>query len=179
MAEKSSPLAHRCFRLLSACPNTAGLPIQILKMADPSWSTADVAKALCDALVASGKLRANPAFIREDREAKIASVFEYAVGLPLPRAPAGCPRRSIAPIAMASQAFPQPQTHCPHTAARPSGVAPVARSPEQWQAASSQGVRSAPKARLAARPPGLTTPARCLQSCRPRWREAAELQQSA
>ena len=47
-------------------------------MADPSWTAADVAKALCDALVAAGKLRANPGFIREDREAKIAGVFECA-----------------------------------------------------------------------------------------------------
>ena len=38
-------------------------------MADASWTAADVAKHLCDALVASGKLRANPGFIREDREA--------------------------------------------------------------------------------------------------------------
>ncbi len=60
-------------------------------MADPSWTSADVAKALCDALVASGKLRANPGFIREDREAKIATVFEYA-RLPLMhRAPAPPP----------------------------------------------------------------------------------------
>ena len=46
-------------------------------MADVSWAAADVAHALCDALIASGKLRATPAFIREDREAKIAQVFEY------------------------------------------------------------------------------------------------------
>ena len=45
-------------------------------MCDPSWSSADLAKALCDNLVAAGKLRSSPAFIREDREAKIAGIFE-------------------------------------------------------------------------------------------------------
>ena len=45
-------------------------------MCDPAWTSADVARVLCDNLVASGKLRANPSFIREDREAKIASIFE-------------------------------------------------------------------------------------------------------
>ena len=75
-------------------------------MADPAWTAAEVAHALCDSLVAAGKLRSSPvrtsslaagfcfgsrcapprfcgltrgqqqAFIREDREAKIAGIFE-------------------------------------------------------------------------------------------------------
>ena len=45
---------------------------------DASWSAADVVKALCDALVATGKLRATPAFIRTDREAKLVKIFEKA-----------------------------------------------------------------------------------------------------
>ena len=45
-------------------------------MCDPAWSPAEVAHALCDALVATGKLRASPGFIREDREAKLAGIFE-------------------------------------------------------------------------------------------------------
>ena len=53
-------------------------PLPLPIMADAAWTPADVAKALCDALVASGKLRANPGFIREDREVKIAGVFECA-----------------------------------------------------------------------------------------------------
>jgi hypothetical protein len=42
---------------------------------DASWSSEDLAKAVCDALVASGKLKEKPAFIRGDREKKIAEVF--------------------------------------------------------------------------------------------------------
>eukprot|EP00327_Prymnesium_parvum_P042430 CAMPEP_0195647602 /NCGR_PEP_ID=MMETSP0815-20121206/30183_1 /TAXON_ID=97485 /ORGANISM="Prymnesium parvum, Strain Texoma1" /LENGTH=307 /DNA_ID=CAMNT_0040791175 /DNA_START=96 /DNA_END=1020 /DNA_ORIENTATION=+ len=45
---------------------------------DASWSSADLAKAVCDALVADGRLKEKPAFIRTDREKKIASVFEAA-----------------------------------------------------------------------------------------------------
>mmetsp|Transcript_32582 Transcript_32582/g.75704 ORF Transcript_32582/g.75704 Transcript_32582/m.75704 type:complete len:260 (-) Transcript_32582:93-872(-) len=48
--------------------------------ANPSWTCAQLARALCDALVAKGQLKDKPAFIRSDREAKIASVFE-GVGL--------------------------------------------------------------------------------------------------
>ena len=45
-------------------------------MCDAAASPADVARVLCDALVAAGKLRASPGFIREDREAKLAGIFE-------------------------------------------------------------------------------------------------------
>eukprot|EP00966_Prymnesium_polylepis_P169848 3926846-Prymnesium_polylepis.1 len=45
---------------------------------EESWSAADLAKAVCDALVAEGKLKEKPAFIRTDREKKIAGVFEAA-----------------------------------------------------------------------------------------------------
>jgi|EP01049_Picozoa_sp_SAG25_P005145 hypothetical protein len=44
-------------------------------MCDPAWTSEDLARVLCDNLVAAGKLRSQPAFIREDREAKIAGVF--------------------------------------------------------------------------------------------------------
>jgi hypothetical protein len=44
-------------------------------MCDTTWTPADLAANLCDALVAAGKLRATPAFIRTDREAKLADVF--------------------------------------------------------------------------------------------------------
>mmetsp|Transcript_46763 Transcript_46763/g.111215 ORF Transcript_46763/g.111215 Transcript_46763/m.111215 type:complete len:281 (+) Transcript_46763:98-940(+) len=43
---------------------------------DPSWSSGELAHALCDKLVAKGQLKEKPAFIREDREAKIKSIFE-------------------------------------------------------------------------------------------------------
>lgn len=46
-------------------------------MADLSGKTADgVAKILCDDLVAKGQLKAKPAFIRADREAKLAEIFK-------------------------------------------------------------------------------------------------------
>lgn len=45
---------------------------------DPSWSSEEVAHALCDILVAKGHLKEKPAFIRTDREAKIASIFQGA-----------------------------------------------------------------------------------------------------
>lgn len=48
--------------------------------AEPQWNSAELAHALCDALVARGHLKDKPAFIRTDREAKIADVFEK-VGL--------------------------------------------------------------------------------------------------
>eukprot|EP00435_Cladocopium_sp_Y103_P018342 s435_g4.t1 len=44
------------------------------------WSGKDLATALCDGLVADGKLKEKPAFIRTDREAKIAELFA-SVGL--------------------------------------------------------------------------------------------------
>mmetsp|Transcript_1276 Transcript_1276/g.3632 ORF Transcript_1276/g.3632 Transcript_1276/m.3632 type:complete len:262 (-) Transcript_1276:79-864(-) len=47
---------------------------------DGSWTSAELASALCDALIARGHLKDKPAFIRTDREAKIAAVFEN-VGL--------------------------------------------------------------------------------------------------
>jgi uncharacterized membrane protein YgcG len=43
-----------------------------------SWSAAELVTAICDALVAAGKIRSTPAFIRTDREAAIAKVFEKA-----------------------------------------------------------------------------------------------------
>ena len=49
-------------------------------MCDPTLSPADLARVVCDNLVAAGKLKATPAFIREDREKKIAGLFE-TVGL--------------------------------------------------------------------------------------------------
>jgi len=48
--------------------------------ASPSWSSAELGHALCDALVAKGELKEKPAFIRTDREAKIVQIFE-AIGL--------------------------------------------------------------------------------------------------
>lgn len=47
---------------------------------EPSWSSKDLAHALCDALVAKGQLKEKPAFIRSDREDKIAGIFE-SIGL--------------------------------------------------------------------------------------------------
>ena len=43
-----------------------------------AWSSADLAKEVCDVLVADGKLKEKPAFIRTDREKKIAGVFQAA-----------------------------------------------------------------------------------------------------
>ena len=37
-------------------------------MVDATWSSAQLSKAVCDALVADGKLKEKPAFIRNDRE---------------------------------------------------------------------------------------------------------------
>lgn len=47
---------------------------------DAAWTSAELAHALCDALVAKGQLKEKPAFIRNDREEKIAGIFE-AMGL--------------------------------------------------------------------------------------------------
>ena len=47
-------------------------------MADASWDSAALAHAVCDKLVERGVLKEKPAFIRTDREAKIAKVFEVA-----------------------------------------------------------------------------------------------------
>eukprot|EP00962_Isochrysis_galbana_P010626 scaffold2941_cov102-Isochrysis_galbana.AAC.3 len=47
-------------------------------MADASWDSVALAHAVCDLLVAEGKLKEKPAFIRTDREAKIAKVFQAA-----------------------------------------------------------------------------------------------------
>jgi hypothetical protein len=44
-------------------------------MCDPSWSAEDLARVLCGRLVADGKLRSSPSFIREDREAKLGTLF--------------------------------------------------------------------------------------------------------
>eukprot|EP00419_Tripos_fusus_P061292 CAMPEP_0172904364 /NCGR_PEP_ID=MMETSP1075-20121228/172458_1 /TAXON_ID=2916 /ORGANISM="Ceratium fusus, Strain PA161109" /LENGTH=250 /DNA_ID=CAMNT_0013761369 /DNA_START=14 /DNA_END=767 /DNA_ORIENTATION=+ len=43
---------------------------------DPKWNCEDLAKALCDDLVAAGQLKEKPAFVRTDREAKIANIFK-------------------------------------------------------------------------------------------------------
>mmetsp|Transcript_18370 Transcript_18370/g.47039 ORF Transcript_18370/g.47039 Transcript_18370/m.47039 type:complete len:236 (-) Transcript_18370:522-1229(-) len=43
-----------------------------------SGGAEELASAVCDALVAGGKLKAKPEFIRKDREAKIVKVFEAA-----------------------------------------------------------------------------------------------------
>merc|ERR1719253_2046480 len=45
---------------------------------NPAWSSADVARELCDQLVANEMLKAKPAFIRTDREAKLAGIFAEA-----------------------------------------------------------------------------------------------------
>lgn len=45
---------------------------------DAAWSSEEVVKRLCDMLVESGKLRATPAFIRTDREAKLVKIFTAA-----------------------------------------------------------------------------------------------------
>ena len=45
---------------------------------DASWTSAEVCAKLCDVLVETGKLRATPAFIRTDREAKLVKIFEAA-----------------------------------------------------------------------------------------------------
>jgi len=42
---------------------------------DPAWSSDDVARYLCDDLVDKGHLKSKPAFIRTDREAKLAQIF--------------------------------------------------------------------------------------------------------
>lgn len=47
---------------------------------DTAWTSEELAHALCDALVAKGQLKEKPAFIRTDREAKIAGIFE-GIGL--------------------------------------------------------------------------------------------------
>eukprot|EP00434_Breviolum_minutum_P004166 symbB.v1.2.003673.t1/scaffold175.1/size369221/29 len=44
------------------------------------WTGKELASALCDGLVADGKLKEKPAFIRTDREAKIAELFA-SIGL--------------------------------------------------------------------------------------------------
>ena len=47
-------------------------------MTDSSWTSADLGKAVCDLLVKEGRLKEKPAFIREDREKKIAVIFASA-----------------------------------------------------------------------------------------------------
>jgi len=47
-------------------------------MADSSWTSADVARELCDRMVAANDLKAKPAFIRTDRETKLAGIFQSA-----------------------------------------------------------------------------------------------------
>jgi len=45
---------------------------------DASWSSQDLAREVCDVLVAKGQLKEKPAFIRGDRQDKIATIFEGA-----------------------------------------------------------------------------------------------------
>ena len=45
---------------------------------DAAWDSAALAGKVCDALVASGKLREKPAFIRGDREKLLAKIFGTA-----------------------------------------------------------------------------------------------------
>ena len=45
---------------------------------DEKWTSAELAAKCCDTMVAAGKLRATPAFISEDREAKLVKIFEGA-----------------------------------------------------------------------------------------------------
>merc|ERR1719409_1254783 len=40
-----------------------------------AWSHKDLAKEVCDDLVRKGELKASPAFIRSDREAKLVEIF--------------------------------------------------------------------------------------------------------
>jgi len=47
---------------------------------EAAWSSEELSKALCDLLVAKGQLKEKPAFIRTDREAKIAGIFSQ-IGL--------------------------------------------------------------------------------------------------
>jgi len=47
---------------------------------DESWSCQDLAKNLCDLLIVKGHLKDKPAFIRTDREALIADIFDQ-IGL--------------------------------------------------------------------------------------------------
>jgi len=53
-------------------------PLSKMSTCDTTWDCAALAKAVCDTLVADGKLKEKPAFIRTDREAKIAKIFEGA-----------------------------------------------------------------------------------------------------
>lgn len=43
---------------------------------DPAWSSEELARALCDVLVEEGLLKSKPAFIRTDREALLARIFQ-------------------------------------------------------------------------------------------------------
>lgn len=45
---------------------------------DPAWSSEDLARELCDVMLEKGQLKAKPAFIRTDREAKLADMFKKA-----------------------------------------------------------------------------------------------------
>ena len=45
---------------------------------DEKWTSAELAAKCCDTMVAAGKLRATPAFIREGQEAKLVKIFEGA-----------------------------------------------------------------------------------------------------
>lgn len=49
-----------------------------MSLVDNAWTCADLAKAVCDELVAQGLLKEKPAFIRGDREKKFVQVFESA-----------------------------------------------------------------------------------------------------
>jgi len=65
------PLCPRSGASGSRLPHlSAAMPV------DPSWTSEDLARVICDGLVASGHLKDKPAFIRSDREARITQIFE-------------------------------------------------------------------------------------------------------
>ena len=60
-----------------AAPTKSAEPV-VENSCDASWSSEELVSKLCDMLVASGKIRSTPAFIRTDREAKLVKVFTSA-----------------------------------------------------------------------------------------------------
>ena len=60
-----------------SAPTKSAEPV-VENSCDASWSSEELVNKLCDLLVASGKIRSTPAFIRTDREAKLVKVFTSA-----------------------------------------------------------------------------------------------------
>jgi hypothetical protein len=54
---------------------TVRIPADRIESASSSWTSAQLANAVCDRLVETDKLRATPASIRQDRQDRITSVF--------------------------------------------------------------------------------------------------------